>query len=414
MRKRTSLSALFFIIFSGVIIAQDTILTISDAVDYAYNSNTVLQQMKAQLNQDRERWRTETGLSTPEISYFREGISTIPESVFEEQRIAVSQEIDFPLTTVYRLKGIKQEARAMELRIQAEKRNIRAEVKKAYINVIYARYLQVLREEQLSIANELYNAVYTRLESGMATGVDLANAELQKEQAMNALDEAEWVLHEARYGLFYVMGLPSDDQKYTIAFSDTLRSSDVMISQVQSLNLQSEQPEYRAVELDRSAAEYFLKEAKSNSLPDININLYKQDYGEGYNYSGFEIGVSIPLWYPFEQKGEVNMAKAELNKLGWRQTQVELDIKKNIEYAWHNYSVTRRIMNRYNDAMREKAGKLRAMALRSYQIGEIDLLELLNAQQTYINSRMNYLTALRNYYRQLADLEKYLDIELVY
>ncbi|MCF8223899.1 MAG: TolC family protein [Bacteroidales bacterium] len=414
MEKRKSLSVLFFIVFSGVIIGQDTVLTIKDAVDYAYNSNTMLQQMKAQLDQDREKWRTETGLSTPEISYFREGISTIPESVFEEQRIAVSQEIDFPLTTVYRLKGVKQEAKAMELRIQAEKRNIRAEVKKAYINVIYARYLQVLREEQLSIATELYNAVYTRLESGMATGVDLANAELQKEQAMNALDEAEWVLHEARYGLFNSMGLPSDDQKYTIAFSDTLRSSDVMISQVQSLDLQSEQPEYRAVELDRSAAEYFLKEAKSNSLPDININLYKQDYGEGYNYSGFEIGVSIPLWYPFEQKGKVNMAKAELNKLGWRQTEVELDIKKNIEYAWHNYSVTRRIMNRYNEAMREKAGKLRAMALRSYQIGEIDLLELLNAQQTYINSRMNYLTALRNYYRQLADLEKYLDTELVY
>ncbi|HKL66538.1 MAG TPA: TolC family protein [Bacteroidales bacterium] len=414
MEKRKSLSVIFFIILSGVIIGQDTILTINDAVDYAYNSNTMLQQMKAQLTQDRERWRTETGISTPEISYFREGISTIPESVFEEQRIAVSQEIDFPLTTVYRLKGIKQEARAMELRIQAEKRNIRAEVKKAYINVVYARYLQVLREEQLSIATELYNAVYTRLESGMATGVDLANAELQKEQAMNALDEAEWVLHEARYGLFNSMGLPSDDQKYTIAFSDTLRSSDVMISQVQSLDLQSEQPEYRAVELDRSAAEYFLKEAKSNSLPDININLYKQDYGQGYNYSGFEIGVSIPLWYPFEQKGKVNMAKAELNKLGWRQTEVELDIKKNIEYAWHNYSVTRRIMNRYNEAMREKASKLRTMALRSYQIGELDLLELLNAQQTYINSRMNYLTALRNYYRQLADLEKYLDTELVY
>lgn len=54
------------------------------------------------------------------------------------------------------------------------------------------------------------------------------------------------------------------------------------------------------------------------------------------------------------------------------------------------------------------------MALRSYQLGEIDLLNLLNAQQTYIDSEQRYLGALRDYFLQLVALEKYMDKDLVY
>lgn len=404
----------FFLPFSIMIHSQDTLLTVNMAVEHAFNSSPALQQMKAELDRESARKKTETGLSTPEISYFREGISTIPDKLFDEQRIAVSQEIDFPLTTIYRLKAVDQELRAIELNIRARERDIKARVKKKYIDVVYALYLQESREEQLAIAVDLYNAVFTKMETGMATGVDLANAELQRDQAMNALDEAEWILHEARYGLFNEMGLPAGEQSYDIQFSDTLRASDVELSQILSLELQDEQPEYRAMEHQLKAAGLYLKEARSNSLPDIRLSLYRQDYGEGFNYNGFEVGLSIPLWYPLNQKGKINMARAEVDRLGWKQSEVKLNMKKNIEYAWHNYSVSRRIMQRYNETMTSKASRLRSMALRSYQLGELDLLELLNAQQIYINSRQSYLSALRNYYHQLADMEKYLDIELVY
>ena len=69
---------------------------------------------------------------------------------------------------------------------------------------------------------------------------------------------------------------------------------------------------------------------------------------------------------------------ARKDELGWKQEEVRLGIKKQIEYAWHSYSVSRRIIQRYNDTMKEKASILRSMALRSYQLGQIDLLNLLN------------------------------------
>lgn len=393
---------------------QDSVLTIQLAVDSAYNRNAELQQLYMQLKQKENQWRTETGVSAPEISYFKEGISSGPGDAFDEQRFTISQEFDFPLTTAYRMKAISEEVQALELQIKAREKQIKAEVKSYYVEVLYALHLQRSRQHRLELAQDLYNAVYTKFETGMGNGIDLANAELQLEQAKNELDQTEWVLHRARYGLFYTMGLPVENQKYSIQFSDSLQTTDVEISQIMTLAVQENQPDFLAAEHQLQATDYSLKEARSNILPDIRLNLYTQDYGSGYDYKGFEVGLKIPIWYPFDQRGKINMALAKQEEIQWKQQEIRLDTKKQIEYAWHNYSVSRSIIDRYNSTIKEKASQLQSLTLRAYQLGEVDLLNLLNAQQTYLSSEESYLQALREYYLQLVALERYLEEDLVY
>lgn len=410
----------FKVIFIGLLLlglqsfGQDSLLTIQTAVQSAYNRNAELQQLYAQLKQKENVWRSETGISAPEISYFKEGISSGPGDAFDEQRITISQEIDFPLTTAYRLKGLKEEVQALELRIKARENEIKAAVKGKYVEVLYALRLQKSRQHQLELAQDLYKAVYTKFETGMGNGIDLANAELRLEQSKNNLDQTEWILHQARYGLFYAMGLPVADQKYSIQFSDTLKAIDIEISQIMTLAVQENQPDFLSTEHELSATNYFLKEARSNILPDIWLNLYTQDYGTGYDYRGFEVGLKIPIWYPFDQRGKINMALARQEEVQWKQQEIRLDMKKQIEYAWHNYSVSRKIIERYNNTMQSKAAHLQSLTLKAYQLGEVDLLNLLNAQQTFLSGEEGYLMALRDYYLQLVSLEKYLEQDLVY
>ena len=210
------------------------------------------------------------------------------------------------------------------------------------------------------------------------------------------------------------MGLPVADQKYSIQFSDTLRATDIEISQIMTLAVQENQPDFLSTEHELSATNYFLKEARSNILPDIRLNLYTQDYGSGYDYRGFEVGLKIPIWYPLDQRGKIKMALARQEEVQWKQQEIRLDMKKQIEYAWHNYSVSRKIIGRYNTTMQSKAAHLQSLTLKAYQLGEVDLLNLLNAQQTFLSGEEGYLTALRDYYLQLVSLEKYLEQDLVY
>jgi cobalt-zinc-cadmium efflux system outer membrane protein len=412
--KRVNLFLIILLFPFISVVAQDNLLTIQEAVESAYQRNAELQQLEARLKQQQNVWRLNTGVSSPEISYFKEGIGNGPGDIFDEKRVTVSQQIDFPLTTYYRLKGVAEEVKVLQYQIQSREREIKAEVKSKYVEVLYALRLQKSRQNQLKLAQELYNAVYTKFEIGMGNGIDLVNAELKVDEAKNDLDQSEWVLHQARYGLFYAMGLPIEDQKYAIEFSDTLAATNIEISQIQSLAVQEKQPNYLASEHEFNATNYFLKEAKSNILPDLRLNLYKQNYGTGFNFNGFEVGLSFPIWFPFEQKGRIASATAKQTEIQWKQQEIRLNMKRQIEFAWHNYSVSRSIVNRYNETMQMKAAQLQKLTLRAYQLGEIDLLNLLNAQQIYLASEQRYLGALRDYYLQLVTLEKYLEEDLVY
>ncbi len=129
------------------------------------------------------------------MSYFKEGIGSGPGDVFDEKRITISQQIDFPLTTAYRIKGLSEEVNAMQLELAAAEREITSEVKSFYIEVLYAISLQKSRQNQLKLTQELYNAVFTKYETGMANGLDLANAELRLDEAKNDFDQSEWILH---------------------------------------------------------------------------------------------------------------------------------------------------------------------------------------------------------------------------
>lgn len=406
---------MLLIFFSGgVCSAQAQLLTVADAVGQAIQNNAQINQMRSQLNQKKAEWRTLTGVSAPEISYMKEGISHKAADPFQEQRISVSQSVDFPLTTSYRIKALREEEKAVEFSIQEEERKVKSAVKARYIEVIYALHLQKLRDQQLKLATELYNAVYTQFETGMGNGMDLTKAELQVAEANNDIDNARSQLHQARYSLFFLMGLPPENQKYTITFMDTLQTRDVEISQVTALSVLTEQPSYQSSERELKASGYFLKEAKSNILPDIRFNLYKQDYGTGYNFNGFEVGLSFPVWYPLEQKGKIRMNLARQEEIQWKQKEIRSGVKEQIEHAWHSYEVSRSTIKRYDETIRSKAEKLQSLTLSAYRLGEVDLLNLINAQQIYLNSQQRYLTALRDFYIQLVELERFLGLELIY
>jgi cobalt-zinc-cadmium efflux system outer membrane protein len=390
------------------------LLTIQDAVDQAIKNNAQINQMRAQFQAKQAEWRTQTGVSAPEISYMKEGIDPKAGQPFQEKRWTVSQSVDFPVTTAYRIKALREEAKALELNIQEEERKVKSEVKARYVEVMYSLHIQKLKDQQLKLATEMYNAVFTQFETGMGNGMDLTKAELQVAEANNDIDDARRQLHMARYSLFMLMGLPPENQKYTIQFADTLRSNNVEVSQITALSVLSDQPSYKSTEKELDAAGYYLKEARSNILPDIRFNLYKQDYGGGFNYNGFELGLSFPIWYPFEQKGRIRMNLARQDEILWKQKEIRSGVKEQIEHAWHSYEASRSVIKRYDETIRSKADKLHTLSITAYRLGEIDLLNLIQSQQIYLSSQQRYLAALRDYYIQLVELERFLNLELVY
>ncbi|HKK58016.1 MAG TPA: TolC family protein [Salinivirga sp.] len=394
--------------------SQNNKISLERAVETSLKNNPALKQWEARLKAKKQERKLAYGIENPELTYFKEGINDNTTPAFDEQRIAISQSVDFPLKSIYKVKKSKGEYRVLEMQFLAFKRNLTANVKRLYVDLLYAIYYQKLTGEQFTLAKNLNDAVQSRAEAGAGTGMDQLKAEIQLAKAKNDIDYAERILHQARYELFNVMGLGEDDQKYTIAFDDTLRTKNDVIDQDAALEFTSKHPNYTSYVEKQRAAEYGVKAAKSGYLPDISFSLYQQDYGDGYDFTGFEVGLSIPLWFTINQHVKTQQALAKLEEFQWKQKEVLLNMKMQIEHAWHNYEASKQNLERFKEIIAIKSDKLRSLTLEAYKLGEIDLLNLLNAQQLYLDTRKNYLKVLQDYYLQLIELEKYMNKEIVY
>ncbi|MCF8231706.1 MAG: TolC family protein [Bacteroidales bacterium] len=394
--------------------AQGDVLTLQQAVETAHKNNTDINQLKARIEAKKNQWRLVSGVDAPEFTFAKEGIGEQEGPDFAEQRLAITQGFDFPLTTAYRLQALKKDLKALHFDLEEQKRELKTSVKKQYVRIVYALYKIDLHNRQIELADELHNAAYSRAESGVGNDMEVMKAEIRKAEAKNMLDNAQRLLHQGRYGLFKLLGMEIKDQSYAIQFEDTLRTYQERIDQDKALNYLEEQPAYKAVQLRQEAAQKRVREAKSNILPDISFSYLQQDFGQGYDFHGFEFGISLPLWLPLQHKGEVQTARAEKTRLQWKQQGVKLRMKERIERAWHGYENSLSTLHRYDSTIRDKAENLQQLTLEGYRIGEIDLLNLLDAQQTYLRTQQRYLEALRDHYLQIIELEKYIGQEIVY
>ncbi len=399
---------------SEEIIGGKQILTTKIATEIAVAQNTQLKRQLELIRQKKAEKYSAYGIYTPSLTFTQEGIPAENISQFAEKRWTISQDIDFPYTSFLRIKNIDEQLDAMQNEYEWKKKELIAEVKKTYARIVYFVELIRLRDEIKDITQKLYEIVKTKVEIGQISQLDLLNAELAKLEAENDHNDAIRNFMMSRYDLFYLMGLEPDQQQYTISFLDSLQYFEFNIPQHDILmNLEKTYDYQSAIKYEKSNST-LVNQAWSTLLPSLNINFYKQNYSDGFKYSGIEIGLKLPLWFGLDRQTDIQQAESKLRESQINLYETRLRIKRQIEHSWHSFDISRDIIINYKNNISDKSQQLLKLTTESYQLGQTDLYNLLNVQKTYINSKIRYLDALFDYYKQIIDLEKYLDNEIVF
>lgn len=386
-------------------------LNVQKALQVAYEQNPRINQLRNKIDAQRQQQVLSIGLRDPELTYFKEGIG---DNGFSEQRWSVSQTFDFPLTSYYRYKNEQAQTGVLERQLQAQKLQLKADVKSAYTELAYAIEISHLAREQVNLFRQLTNAAQTRSDLGESSEIDAMQAELQLSEAQNKLETARKQIMDARYNLFETIGLEPEGQTYDISFPDTLRYIAVDIDQEEVLRRLDHHPELNQISQQRRVASLQTKVAKTSYLPDLSVNYYKQDFGSDYDFYGFEVGVSIPLWFGASQSRKVKQAHARERETDWKFIEYELSLKKRAEQSWHSYRATRVNIQRFRESIQSKSMELVRMTQKGYQYGELDLLRLLEAQRTYLRTQEAYYQTLRDYYLKVIALEQYLQADIIF
>ncbi|MGE5681357.1 MAG: TolC family protein [Bacillota bacterium] len=408
------LYSLVFTVLSFASLRAQNRLSLKEAVEIALGKNPALASSKAGIDRSKGKYLSGISLPKPSLSLNYEYVPRNKSlGKFGERTIELSQEIEFPTVYFTRASQLKSQIGLSQAEYEKTRITVASQVKKAYCNQLAKIKHAEIAKLNLGFAESFLEKAKTRSDLGEASNLELLTARVQAKQALNELQSAEYEVKIAENELISILGYPSEALNNHLLLSDSLgfKEIDLNINELINQALNSN-PDYKMAEanLDFSRAGSTL--AYSGLLPGFNIAYARQSEQGNSDLYGMTFGISLPLWFIFEQNGQIQEAKADLRSSEAELEGVKNSIRLNVNNSYNRLKNDERQLKLYRDEILIQSEEIFKAARISYDEGEISYLEFMQASQTLLNSRTGYIDMLLNYNNSLTALEEALGREI--
>jgi cobalt-zinc-cadmium efflux system outer membrane protein len=166
-------------------------------------------------------------------------------------------------------------------------------------------------------------------------------------------------------------------------------------------------PDLKAAEKARQHAEVALAGARRDALPDPTLGIaYTHDdfTVSGDNPNTLALTLSLPLPIFDRNQGGIGRARVDVQRTANQAERLSLQIRREVAEAARRSDRARTLLAVYEGGMLERADAALRVAERAYKAGASSLLELLEAQRTYIETRGQYLRTTYDYRQATIDV----------
>lgn len=385
--------------------------TLDMAVEMAMKNNPRV--LAAEKEVDAARGRSWTTWWLPDPAFASE-LEEIPAGQglgsFGERKLAIIQSIDFPINIFFKKKLADYDVSVTRMKLAQTELEVRADVKQAYYDLLAKRDQMNLARENLRLAQEFLDKAQTRYDVGEGPWLEVVRAKVASAQAENDLAQAQSDIVAAQAALNALLSRPSGAP---VNVADTLDSRPFNLSLPELKKHAFERhPRLRAKDFQVSMAQQRRNLAWGSFLPDIELSSFNQRIDGVSGWYGVEIGFSIPLWFPFRQRGNIREARGMLNAAQYSRHNEKNLLDADIESVFASVQSRRQQLEKYRDTLLQQGEEVYLIALRGYEEGKVGYLQLLEAQQTLIEIRRGYIRAVANYHVAVAELERATGVEI--
>ncbi len=310
-------------------------------------------------------------------------------------------------------------AAARNSRADAE-RTLTTLVKQQYAQTVLAKAALGFVRETSASAAETFRLIDLRFRDGAVSEADSARAETAKLEAEQAVAAAVQALASAKASLAFLLGhragpLPEFDVE------DRLLGFPVpgMVASTPSADFyrvaREHRPDLAAAAAQVESARAALDLAKRQRIPDIQTVAQYSQLGTGQNAiqpPTLTAGLSFALPVFYRQKGEIAKAEAVLRSAGVTRDKLEAQVDSDVTTALAALGAAREQVERMEGRLLERARRGRDLVELQYRNGAASLLELLDAQRTWIATNAEYRQDLTNYWTALFSLEQAVGMEI--
>jgi cobalt-zinc-cadmium efflux system outer membrane protein len=321
--------------------------------------------------------------------------------------IAVSQLFEIGKRK-HRIAAARAGVEAAEAQFLDAKRTLDTAVIKAYSDVLLAEaQVRILGDSAESMKEEARLAEI-RNKAGDISSTELNQIEVEAEQLETEVKAASATASTSRITLATLIGCDSPNDAWTP--SDVLESL-AAIPVPRSAADEDARPDLIAAEALLKKAEAELQGQKALRIPDPSVSLsYEHEPPDGPNSMGFSVSVPIPAWNRY--KGEIAAAQVARNDALREIQKVKAQITSDRNQAAVAYSSALERWRNYTNTVQPKSAQIKENISFAYRKGGVSSLDLLQAQRTDNEIRLNTAQSAADTLSALADLAAAYNVEL--
>ncbi len=383
-------------------------ITLRQVLALAERENPEILAARKRWEAARRRIAQEATPEKPRVDlermYSRGGLLGSP----EEKSFSVTQEIPFPTTLYLRGSRASKEAGMAEQAYRAKVREVLARTRSAYA-MLYLSYKSLdLYNENIELVRRFARVAESKYAVGHASLLDAlkAQVELTKMLNMGVVIVQDKELAQAMLNALLgrpqaPLGLPRDPDKPRL---------DARLEDLEGLAL-SGRPELREAFLATERASRSLALARSEFLPDLMVQVRRRtDPMRGVTHDGI-LGFTLPLWF-WKPAARLEEARAESETSEAELKAETLMTLSELKSRWVRTKTAQRLAEIYRTSVLPQAEEALKVAEAGYQAEKTSFLDLLDAQRTLLDFRLEYYQYVAEYEQRLAELERVVGREL--
>jgi len=307
--------------------------------------------------------------------------------------------IDAPGAYVKQTAAAKEKFRAEKYLVLAKRIEILRQIKGIGFKVAIGQEMLRVKKDSMEQILKLVEIAKLRVQHGEARAVEVARLEIEKEKMLAEVVAFEKNLLAMKSNLNLWFG-----GKFPTTFEVEANWKDFpsLISVEDAVQLAKDQhPSIKASKLKINAAIKNTKAEKHLLMPEMKLGAFYGRELDAHNYGGM-LSVELPVWN--WQSGSIAKAQAEELAARYRKTLLERELVEDIQTVHAEASQSIGRAKRYSERILPIAKKNVEDIEAMYSIGEMDLIDVLDARRNLIETETNMLAAFYQGWLSYLDL----------
>jgi outer membrane protein len=310
--------------------------------------------------------------------------------------------------------GVKNAVRAAENRVEAGRAGLRA-TESAIFSAVVGAYMDVIRDEsvvelnraQVGVLQVNLEATKDRFEIGDLTRTDVAQSEARLAQAISQMETARAGLIRSKETFIQLVGKVPGDLEAPPPLPNLPVTPDDAVSVALDNN-----PDLIAAKETRQASLFDRKSANATRLPRVSgfsqgsytnylgtIASAIPGFTQSQTQKSAQVGVraTLPLYQGGQPAAQIRQAQARLGQAQEQEIAAERDAIAQTRAAYASLKASEEVI--VSSQRGVSANELSLEGVRAENsVGNRTILDILNAEQELLNSKVQLVTARRNAY----------------